>query len=52
MVLRDSTGNLQCVGKRDILGDEAFTQFMDALIETSVIFKEGFWKTRAQEVRV
>ena len=38
VVLRDSTGNLQCVGKRDILGDEAFTQFMDALIETSVIF--------------
>ena len=42
MVLRDSTGNLQCVGKRDILGDEAFTEFMDALIETSVIFVEGF----------
>ena len=39
VVLRDSTGNLQCVGKRDILGDDAFTQFMDALIETSVIFK-------------
>ena len=39
VVLRDSTGNLQCVGKRDILGDESFTQFMDALIETSVIFK-------------
>ena len=38
VVLRDSTGNLQCVGKRDILGDEAFTEFMDALIETSVIF--------------
>ena len=39
VVLRDSTGNLQCVGKRDILGDEAFTEFMDALIETSVIFR-------------
>ena len=39
VVLRDSTGNLQCVGKRNILGDDLFTQFMDALIETSVIFK-------------
>lgn len=37
IVLRDSTGSIQCVGKREDLGDESFEQFKSALIESSVI---------------
>ncbi|DAC66473.1 MAG TPA: asparagine--tRNA ligase, partial [Candidatus Poseidoniales archaeon] len=38
VVLRDSTGTLQCVGKLDILGEELFSMFNDALVESSVVF--------------
>ena len=37
VVLRDSTGTIQCVGKRENLGDEQFDAFKNALIESSVI---------------
>ena len=37
VVLRDSTGVIQCVAKRDALGDEAFDQVKAALIESSII---------------
>jgi len=37
IVLRDSTGTIQCVGKRDVLGDEAFESLKGALIESSLI---------------
>ncbi|MDA0715540.1 MAG: asparagine--tRNA ligase, partial [archaeon] len=37
IVLRDSTGTIQCVGKREDLGDESFQNFKAALIESSVI---------------
>jgi len=37
VVLRDSTGTIQCVGKRDALGEEMFDQLAEVLIETSVI---------------
>ena len=33
VVLRDSTGTIQCVAKRDVLGDEAFESLKGALIE-------------------
>ena len=39
VVLRDSTGTIQCVVKRDIVGDEMFEQVKSALIESSLIFK-------------
>ena len=37
VVLRDSTGTLQCVGKRDVLGDEAFDVLRSMIIETSAV---------------
>ncbi|HIE63833.1 MAG: asparagine--tRNA ligase [Methanobacteriota archaeon] len=37
VVLRDSTGYIQCVVKRDAVGDEAFEAMKTALIESSVI---------------
>ena len=39
MVLRDSTGNVQCVIKRDAVGDECFESLSNALIESSVIIR-------------
>ncbi len=39
IVLRDSTGNVQCVVKRDTIGDEAFEAMKTALIESSVIIR-------------
>ena len=38
IVLRDSTGSIQCVGKLDALGEENFAKLKAILIETSVIF--------------
>jgi asparaginyl-tRNA synthetase len=37
IVLRDSTGSVQCVAKRDVLGHEIFEQVESALIESSMI---------------
>ena len=37
IVLRDSTGSIQCVGKLDILGEETFAKLKAILIETSVV---------------
>ena len=37
IVLRDSTGSIQCVGKLDVLGEEMFAKLKAILIETSVI---------------
>ncbi|MDP6235399.1 MAG: asparagine--tRNA ligase [Candidatus Poseidoniaceae archaeon] len=39
VVLRDSTGTIQCVVKKDALGDELFQDVKNVLIETSVIIK-------------
>ena len=39
VVLRDSTGTIQCVVKRDIVGDEMFEDVKSALIESSIILK-------------
>ena len=39
VVLRDSTGTIQCVVKRDIVGDEMFEAVKSALIESSLVFK-------------
>tara|TARA_Y100001954_G_scaffold190958_1_gene205212 strand:- start:541 stop:1869 length:1329 start_codon:yes stop_codon:yes gene_type:complete len=36
IVVRDSTGKVQCVAKRDKVGDECFESLRNALIETSV----------------
>ena len=38
VVLRDSTGTIQCVVKRDIVGDEMFEAVKSALIESSLVF--------------
>mgnify|MGYP001271121927 FL=1 len=37
IVLRDSTGSIQCVAKRDVVGDESFEAIKSALIESSMI---------------
>lgn len=37
VVLRDSTGTIQCVAKRDAVGDDQFESIASALIESSVI---------------
>ena len=37
IVLRDSTGSIQCVAKRDTIGDECFENIKSALIESSLI---------------
>ena len=39
VVLRDSTGTIQCVAKRDAIGDESFESLKGALIEASLILK-------------
>ena len=39
VVLRDSTGVIQCVGKRDTLGDAAFESLKEALIESSIVLR-------------
>ena len=39
LVLRDSTGVIQCVIKRDLVGDESFDLIKSALIESSIILK-------------
>ncbi len=39
ITLRDSTGIIQCVVKRDNVGDEDFEKLKNALIETSVVLK-------------
>ncbi len=39
IVLRDSTGTIQCVAKKEELGDENFEQAASALIEASLIVK-------------
>ena len=39
IVLRDSTGTIQCVAKQDVLGSEMFEALAGALIETSLIVK-------------
>ena len=39
VVLRDSTGIIQCVAKRDVIGDEAFEAIASALIESSIIIR-------------
>ncbi len=39
VVLRDSTGTIQCVVKRDTVGDEVFASLSEALIESSMILK-------------
>ena len=36
IVVRDSTGHVQCVAKRDVVGDECFELLRNALIESSV----------------
>ena len=38
VVLRDSTGTIQCVGKKTNLGEELFDVLKGAIIETSVVF--------------
>ena len=38
-MLRDSTGTIQCVVKKDALGEELFQDVKNVLIETSVIIK-------------
>jgi len=39
VVLRDSTGTIQCVIKRDSVGDDTFESIKGALIESSVILR-------------
>ena len=39
IVLRDSTGTIQCVAKREDLGDEIFESLKGALIEASLVLK-------------
>ena len=36
VVLRDSTGVIQCVVKKDAIGEESFEQVKGALIESSI----------------
>ena len=38
VVLRDSTGTIQCVGKKANIGEETFEELKGAIIETSVVF--------------
>ncbi|DAC16257.1 MAG TPA: asparagine--tRNA ligase, partial [Candidatus Poseidoniales archaeon] len=46
LVLRDSTGFIQCVAKKDVVGDTIFETITSALIETSVAIHG---KVRAEE---
>ncbi len=55
LVLRDSTGTVQCVLKRDSLGDECFDSISNALIESSVIIRgtvEATDREHGHEVQV
>ena len=55
IVLRDSTGHVQCVAKRDSVGDECFESLKNALIETSVIIRgvvEATDREHGHEVQV
>ena len=47
LVLRDSTGFIQCVAKKDIVGETIFEAIASALIETSVVVHG---KVRAEAV--
>ena len=48
IVIRDSTGHIQCVAKRDPLGDVFFDELKSSLIESSVILK-GIVKSTDRE---
>jgi len=48
IVIRDSTGHIQCVAKREPLGDEFFDELKGSLIESSVILK-GIVKSTDRE---
>ncbi|MEC8249869.1 MAG: OB-fold nucleic acid binding domain-containing protein, partial [Candidatus Thermoplasmatota archaeon] len=37
LVLRDSTGSIQCVAKKDAIGEDSFDAVKSALIESSLI---------------
>ena len=37
LVLRDSTGSIQCVAKKDTIGEDSFDDVKSALIESSLI---------------
>ncbi|MEC7757159.1 MAG: OB-fold nucleic acid binding domain-containing protein [Candidatus Thermoplasmatota archaeon] len=39
LVLRDSTGTVQCVIKRESVGEDCFRSISGAIIESSVIIK-------------
>ena len=39
VVLRDSTGRIQCVAKKDTVGEEVFEALKGALIESSIIVR-------------
>ena len=39
VVIRDSTGNVQCVVKREVVGDECFENVSNSLIESSVVIR-------------
>ena len=55
IVLRDSTGHVQCVAKRDLVGDECFEEIKNALIESSVVIRgtvETTDREHGHEVRV
>ena len=41
LVLRDSTGTLQCVIKREIVGDECFESLSNCLLYTSPSPRDG-----------
>ena len=55
IVVRDSTGHVQCVAKRDSVGDECFEALKNALIETSVVIRgvvEATDREHGHEVQV
>ena len=55
IVVRDSTGHVQCVAKRDSVGDECFETLKNALIETSVVIRgivEATDREHGHEVQV
>ena len=55
IVVRDSTGHVQCVAKRDSVGDECFETLKNALIETSVVIRgvvEATEREHGHEVQV
>jgi len=55
IVVRDSTGHVQCVAKRESVGDECFETLKNALIETSVVIRgvvEATDREHGHEVQV